>query len=138
MFALKSCTLCIAQCIVLLHIGKLCPSNAAQSIKNVSYKILSSAVNCVGIWSRADESVEAEEVGGVGGGGGGQARPQGTRSCREAAALPTFAAAAPNCSCSCSSCIRGGGRRYGWDANSRFYASAPYLPKTSPTSLLHH
>ena len=84
------------------------------------------------------ESVEAEEVGGGGGGGGGQARPQGTRSCREAAALPTFAAAAPNCSCSCSSCIRGGGRRYGWDANSRFYASAPYLPKTSPTSLLHH
>ena len=54
-------------------------------------------MNCVGIWSRADESVEAEEVGGVGGGGGGQARPQGTRSCREAAALPTFAAA-PNCS----------------------------------------
>ena len=50
-----------------------------------------------------DESVEAEEVGGGGGGGGGggQARPQGTRSCREAAALPTFAAAAaPNCSAS--------------------------------------
>ena len=38
--------------------------------------------------------------GGEGGGGGGgeEARPQGTRSCREAAALPTFAAAAPNCS----------------------------------------
>ena len=39
--------------------------------------------------------------------------------------------------CSCSSCIGGGGRRYGWDAT-LFYASAPYLPKTSPTSFLHH
>ena len=72
-----------------------CTLCSAESIKSE----LKNWVRCSDYGLGHDESVDAEGVGGVGGrgGGGGQARPQGTRSWREAAALPTFAAA-PNCS----------------------------------------